>query len=242
MKAVATTFTKQGYELHGRRFIETFERHWPKDVSLRAYPEGFQLEGRELHRDCPGLVKFKLKCTDPAAHGKYGNQYHYVFDAVKWCHRIFALKAAMDEGCEILINVDSDITTFADVTHEFLEGLLGDADIAYMPRQNMYSECSFVVYRMTQKVRQFINDHQDMYTSGRIFELPGWTDCHAFDYLLKKSDIKSMDINEGIPPSMHPFVNGPLGTCMDHMKGARKREGKSRKSDLVVERQEEYWQ
>ena len=41
---------------------------------------------------------------------------------------------------------------------------------------------------------------------------------------------------------MHPFINGPLGTVMDHLKGNRKNDGKSRAADLVVKRQEEYWQ
>jgi hypothetical protein len=242
MKAVATTFTKQGYELHGRKFVETFKKHWPDDVVLRAYPEGFSLEGRELHLNCPELVKFKLACRDPAAHGVLEGGYKRDFDAVKWCHRIFALKAAADEGCEVLMNMDSDIVTFSPVTHKFLDDLLQDCDIAYMPRKiYRYSECSFVIYRMTPKVKDFIDAHQKLYTTGDIFELPGWTDCHGFDYLLTKFDIKSRDINEGLPASMHPFVNGPLGTCMDHMKGPRKLEGRSRKTDLVVDRTEAYW-
>ena len=40
---------------------------------------------------------------------------------------------------------------------------------------------------------------------------------------------------------MHPFVNGPLGRYMDHLKGGRKDEGRSSDKDLVVARTEAYW-
>ena len=40
----------------------------------------------------------------------------------------------------------------------------------------------------------------------------------------------------------HPFVNGPLGAYMDHMKGERKQYGRSLASDLMTQRDESYWQ
>ena len=39
----------------------------------------------------------------------------------------------------------------------------------------------------------------------------------------------------------HPFINGPLGAYMDHMKGPRKQLGKSRRKDLKINRNEPYW-
>jgi hypothetical protein len=39
----------------------------------------------------------------------------------------------------------------------------------------------------------------------------------------------------------HPLINGPLGKFMDHMKGARKNDGKSKPSDIMVTRKEDYW-
>jgi hypothetical protein len=39
----------------------------------------------------------------------------------------------------------------------------------------------------------------------------------------------------------HPLINGPLGKWMDHMKGGRKEQGKSKTSDLMVNRTENYW-
>lgn len=249
MIALAATFTWSGYELHGKRFLEDFIRHWPKH-RLYVYPERFKLESpaeniivRDLYKACPTLVEFKSRHNgNPGAHGRFGKNYYYTLDAVKWSHRIFALKAAMDAGeTDILVNIDTDIKTFQDIPEGFIESILGDADIAYMPRPGAYSECSLVIYRMSPAVKNFINAHVKIYEEDAIFELPGWTDCHAFDYLVRQFGLKFKDINEGIPLSTHPFVNGPLGAYMDHLKGPRKEEGKSRPDDFVVSRGEAYW-
>ena len=39
----------------------------------------------------------------------------------------------------------------------------------------------------------------------------------------------------------HPLINGVLGKWIDHMKGVRKQEGRSRKVDMMVTRTEDYW-
>src|SRR5574341_1974770 len=252
MIALATTFTQRGYELHGKNFLDGFRRHWPKSATLYLYPEGFSLPSednivvRELHAACPELVSFKARHQgNPGAHGRYGNRYVFQMDAIKWAHRIFALKAAMDAFAgDVLINIDADIVTFRDVPEAFLADFVADAHIAYMPRKQMYSECSFVAYRVFDRlVRRFIAAHQRFYETDDIFTLPGWTDCHAFDRLVQMTqrDLRFKDINAGLPSSMHPFVNGPLGAFMDHLKGPRKHEGRSRHEDLVVDRGEAYW-
>ena len=39
----------------------------------------------------------------------------------------------------------------------------------------------------------------------------------------------------------HPLINTKLGKWIDHMKGARKNQGKSKTSDIMVKRKEDYW-
>ena len=39
----------------------------------------------------------------------------------------------------------------------------------------------------------------------------------------------------------HPLINGVLGKWLDHMKGVRKNEGRSRQKDIMVNRTESYW-
>jgi hypothetical protein len=35
--AVVTTFHKPGYELYGKRMMQTFIQNWPKEVTLYVY-------------------------------------------------------------------------------------------------------------------------------------------------------------------------------------------------------------
>jgi hypothetical protein len=76
MSAV-TTFNRAGYEQYGRQMIESVDRHWPKDVILYCYTEGFTPNvtgGRvvlvDLLSACPELVAFKERHRDNRrAHG-----------------------------------------------------------------------------------------------------------------------------------------------------------------------------
>lgn len=251
-----TTFTKAIYEDVAHKLVSSFEEKWPRRFELLALSEGCnvhcpsaRVKTGELAVTANGLQEFKKRHRfNPGANGHFGKLYNYVFDCVKWSHKVFAVEVAAEyTDAELLIYIDSDIYTFATVPDDFLSSVLPDsADIAFMPRRKMYSECSFVVYRLRNPyVRQFIFEHADAYRSDRIFQLPGWTDCHIFDALVSAYQAQARltfhNINSGIPDSMHPFINGPLGAFMDHMKGARKETGKSYDSDLVVDRSEAYW-
>jgi hypothetical protein len=75
--AAVTTFNRQGYEQYGRRMMESFDRYWPKDVSLYCYAEGFtpdvcsqRIVVVDLISACPELVAFKERHrNNPRAHG-----------------------------------------------------------------------------------------------------------------------------------------------------------------------------
>lgn len=75
--AAVTTFNRAGYEQYGRQMIESFDRHWPKDVLLLCYTEGFTPKvpsGRivlvDLLSACPDLVAFKERHrANRRAHG-----------------------------------------------------------------------------------------------------------------------------------------------------------------------------
>lgn len=241
---LTTTMTLYGYNQFGKKFIETFQEMWPKSHVLHVACEGFlpESEGNVIYWDLmedPGMKAFKEFCSqDALTRGWINNRYWYQMDALKWSHRIFAQNVDCD--APIFVNIDADIITHSPVHEDFVESLLGDCDLAYMPRRNLYSECSFVVYRMPQ-MAGFIRDHMKWYLKGKVFELEGWTDCHIFDAMLSQSKVKARNINHGLPWTPHPFVNGPLGAYMDHKKGKRKEEGRSRKGDLIVDRQEQYW-
>lgn len=76
--AVVTTCNSEGYDRYGRRMIESCDRHFPDDVALWVYAEGFKPEvpskrviAVDLLQSCPDLVAFKERHSDnPSAHGE----------------------------------------------------------------------------------------------------------------------------------------------------------------------------
>ena len=55
--------------------------------------------------------------------------------------------------------------------------------------------------------------------------------------------MKSFNISEGHPhiPGGHVFINSPLGAYMDHLKGPRKLDGRSKRKDIYRPHKNDYW-
>ena len=141
--AVVTTCHAAGYETYGRTMIETFLAHWPAEVALLLYHEGFEpptapgrIEAHDLMASCPELVDFKRRHADnPRANGQRPRwrrvrlgplamtlplprrRPSYRWDAVRFAHKCYALfDAARRTDADVLIWIDADTRFFADVS------------------------------------------------------------------------------------------------------------------------------
>ena len=83
-----------------------------------------------------------------------------------------------------------------------------------------------------------------------IFKLIEWHDSFVFGHVLEKSKSRTTIIltiqniynkTAKTGGGGHPLINSVLGNYFDHMKGARKTLGKSKRSDLINVRGEKYW-
>jgi hypothetical protein len=101
--------------------------------------------------------------------------------------------------------------------------------------------------------KQFLAEFERYYedADNGIFTLDEWHDSFVFGHILNEMKAKYpnvLDYSEHIYNNTaktggggHPLINSVLGTWLDHMKGVRKSEGSSRKKDLLVPRNETYW-
>lgn len=248
-----TTMNESGWEQTGRRMAQSFVARWPKEaLPLTIYAEGFDIEpmeGVEVRRLPEWMAEFKEKYGPvESANGRVNGKYDYRFDAVKFAHKVAALTdfgASLTDG--IMIWLDADTFTHADVTVDWLKKLLPwPAYIAWLDRLHSHPECGFVMYRAEHLYhRNFMESYRNLYTSGTIFRLRQTNDCAALEHLV---NVKVSYGKIPVPVSLsgdkswhHPFVNGPLGERLDHMKGERKSEGRSRQRDMRVRRSEAYW-
>jgi hypothetical protein len=274
--SAVTTCHQSGYEEYGRRMLRSFDAHFPAEVPLYFYAEGFTPEagGRIVARDLlassPGLAVFKARhANNPAAHGRSARKrwelrvkWHkakirlrridwglgHGWDAVRFSHKSFAIfDAARHSRSDVLFWIDADVFVFADVPAAFLDALMpSDCLVSFLARP-VHSECGFVGYNLRHPaIRSFLADFEALYTRDTLFRLRGTNDCYAFDAVRRRYErrgCRTHDIARGLGrKSGHVFVNSELGRYMDHLKGDRKERGASEPDDLLLHREEGYWQ
>jgi hypothetical protein len=265
--SVVTTMHAKAYEAYGIRMIESFLKNWPEQVEFYLYTEGFSVEDIkhdrlkvvDLHAAAPDLVAFKTQHkNNPAAHGRQdrgpvqGNPrarigLGYRWDAVRFSNKSFAWCHAVRKlNHDRIIWLDADTITHSSIPMEFLVNIIPDHSLCgYLGRNMMYTETGFIIVNSMHFASSALTSGIEfIYKSGKIFDLPEWHDCEVFDTMrrfLEGKGVSFVNISGNAASSMHPFINSELGRYMDHMKGDRKKIGRSKKEDLTIIRSEDYW-
>lgn len=248
---VITSMHAKGWEDYGARFVSTFSKMWPADVTLEIYAEGFSADVTDARvhiLDFHQVCGDKSRTFDTLYQNVLGNAslnvgHNYRLLADKFARKGFVITAALarHEGQRV-IWLDSDIYSFAPVRQQFIRELtrLDQPGVfcTYLRRFGMHTESGFLSFNAAHSLtRDFIQRYESLYLSGGVFHLEGWTDCHVFDW------VKALHVAEGHAtaycelPSIgnrHVFVNSPLGLLMDHLKGSRKDESHSRNEDFII--------
>lgn len=236
--AVCTTFPLHYWDLCAEEMVRTFNDFWPKECTLfigldqlpddqykdmYAKIENASKAGRDYfvsNNFSPEQVEFLSKTTDDLTKP-------YRFHAAKFSYKVFALQQvaqhAAQEGYDYLIWLDADVITKGPISLEkLMEWLPKDNNmISYLGRKDApHSECGFIGLSISEEWgKTFLNMAVSYYTSGKVFELPGWTDCDVFDDLMK--DVDKKNLTENIP-GWHVMPQIDMGKYLEHRKGNRK--------------------
>ena len=270
--AVVTTFPPNRRTAYAKRMIESHVKFWPDDVLLHAYYEGTRpkfnnakVKFINIEDVNPALVKFKQRHKDdPVANGEIHEvaggvrrdpsagkndkgKGSYLWDAVRFSHKTFAVDHAIKTiEADYILWLDADTFTFRKITTDFVTGLLPSNKLVnYLGRGAKYPECGWVCYNKRHpKIKEFMQYWTDLYISDKIFKELEWHDSYVFWQCVKRiAPNDGVDIGKGAgAKGHHVFINSVLGGYIDHMKGKRKVLGKSSKSDLRGVRDEDYWQ
>ena len=245
-----TTFNNDGYKLYGKKMLDAFLKYWPENQHIIVYIEDVELD-KQLESNARIIIKDLLAISElvdfksrhknnPAANGYMPDNKsskNFLFDAVRFSHKIFALyDAVTNNPTSNIIWLDADTITHSLVPADFLETTFPPANygVAYLGRTRQYSECGWVIYYMNNPMmKDFWETFINYYKNDSIFSLKEWHDSYVFDVVRKEFEAKGM-INHNITPGFaagHPFINCVLGEYMDHMKGPRKTAGRSKKSE-----------
>lgn len=217
----------------------------------------------------PKLVQFKERWKNvPKANGKCPPEIkakrpkdwnkEFKWDAVRFANKVYAVFDAVERSKDWCVWMDADTFVHSDWKYEeFLELLPDTSWITYVGRgkgSQTWPECGFYGMNLNDVVcRDFLKEFERMYEDAEqgIFRLEEWHDSFVFGYLLNKYKIHHPNVLDYSAEMYlkeaktggggHPLINTKLGSWIDHMKGDRKIQGKSKKTDILVQRTESYW-
>jgi hypothetical protein len=260
---VITTFNSQGYKQYGRRMIQTFLDNWPADVTLVVYAEDCAITESANNlviknlNDVAKLVAFKKSwqgvprangdvSADPVRSRRRDAGKGFKWDAVRFAHKVYAIfDCAQRCDTDYLIWMDADMVCHSAITVDRLDQLC-TKDLCFLGRRGKYSECGLYAMNLrSSAVHDFLRKFQEYYDHAEqgIFTLAEWHDSFVFDAIRDLVPVDSQDwTSHLINGEGHPLINSPWGAYLDHLKGNRKKLGRSHSKDLVQPRTESYWQ
>ena len=200
-----------------------------------------------------GIPPIEIKARRPRDHHKA-----FKWDAIRFANKTYAVYDACVRSKDWCVWMDADTFVHSDWSYnEFKECLPETSWITYVGRgkgSQTWPECGFYGMNLNHPVcHEFLKEFERVYEEADdgIFKLEEWHDSFVFGTILNKmkEDFPTvLDYSANIynnPAKTggggHPLINSDLGKWIDHLKGARKTEGRSKAKDLMSRRQEAYW-
>jgi len=232
-------------------------------------PDPTRIEIFDAVQALPKLNAFKERWKDdPKANGippdyikaKRPRDWHKEFkwDAIRFANKVYAVFDACERSKDWCVWMDADTFVHSNWSwDEFAECLPNDKWITYVGRgkgSQTWPECGFYGMNLNDTTcKDFLAMFEQYYEDAEkgIFTLEEWHDSYVFGELLnefKRRNSNVLDYSADMylkeaktGGGGHPLINTKLGQWIDHMKGDRKFKGKSLKKDLMVSRNEAYW-
>ena len=236
-----STCSNKGWEKFGRQYFKEVLEYFPDDIDIHGFYDKFtpDVEHERLYwhdiAELKRLEKFiKDNAGDPSKCGIFEQDgkpiRNYRFDSISYACVVYPLQplSKMKEY-DWVIRLDPDLEFKKKLPKEVLEEKLKDIYTAvYLGRKDWpHSETGFVAYNLRNDGDRFISRMVEMYDSGAIFALDGYTDCDVFDEVRKafEKDGKKFDNISKDIPGMHPWPKTWLGEYTEHLKGPAAKDG-----------------
>lgn len=230
-----TTFNKKLYEKYSFGFMKSFKL--PFDLVI--YSEGnltflkkkfnFKFDIIDSNLKIPELNEFidknKERNVEDVKTGGFKK------DGIRFCYKVFCVTHCginISDKYKYLIWLDADIVFKKKFNLEYINNELFEKDsmMAYLGRNNNYSECGFLIFNLKHKnIKDYFIEMKRMYTSGDIYKEKEWHDSYIWDIVRirfeKKYNIKNFNISKTDHNDV--FKNVPkLFKMFYHLKGPRK--------------------
>ena len=194
----------------------------------------------------------------PARQGRKDWNKEFKWDAVRFANKVYAVFDACERSKDWCVWIDADTYVHSDWSYDQFKELLPETSwITYVGRgkgSQTWPECGFYGMNLKDEVcKRFLQEFERMYedADNGMFKLVEWHDSFIFGHIVNKMKLKTPNVLDYSAEMYlreaktggggHPLINTKLGKWIDHMKGNRKVAGKSKRSDIMVNRSESYW-
>ena len=209
---VVTTFHNEGYELYGKRFLESFAENVDKKIKMFCFtencdpinpdPDQITIESQEFV--LPKLMSFKRKWrNEPKANGippddikaRRPRDHHKKFkwDAVRFANKVYSVFEACERSTDWCVWMDADSYIHTPWSYEqFIDLLPRDKWITYVGRgkgSQTWPECGFYGLNLNDVIcKDFLKEFERVYQDpdNGIFLLEEWHDSFVFGDILNK--------------------------------------------------------
>ena len=236
MYTIITSFNESYWQEIARENVARMDKFWPTGNKILLYHQlpkidpafSSRVNWIDLYQSCPGLLEFAEQWKDDVrANGLNGKKNAFRWNAIKFCHKTFAIwHAAKHQQNGWLIWLDCDAIILKNIDLDFINKTCpNDKCISYLGRKGKYSECGFVAYNLDRpETRKFLLDWEDLYLSGEFVNLQETHDSWTFDHIRKSFNQPELflDLNASSTTDKNPFQNSLIGTHMAHAKGKDK--------------------
>lgn len=230
---VITTFPNNAWDVYAKKMVASFVQNWPQDVKFLIELDDDLLapDVNKILRpdDCVASGWMQDHRDFVEKHKDKDDPQDYRKQAVRFCHKIFAIKRLLDavnqDGVEnaphYLIWLDADVITTAPVTEEMLTMCLpseGDA-VAYLGRKDWHhSECGWMAFDLKCGGGDLITKLFNEYANNRVHEYKEWHDSYIFDRICEVDEVRRTNLTED-KPGMDIWQHSPMAVFSAHYKG-----------------------
>jgi hypothetical protein len=234
---VITTFSIDGYELYGRRMINTWLKHWPKNISLVVYTEGYELEETDsrlssidINQACSNLDQFKKDSKNLIKDPTDKKMVNRIAKTIKWCHKVFAMHHALNTTqSDYLVFLDGDTYSKNPVPSSIAAQLVNNHLFAVhfeKLKHGLHFETGLISFNLKHPQMSILKDILiSEYVTLEIYNHKKTWDGFWFAYLFKKYNLDVLDLSGGISTGV--FTNKLINNLLVHEAGNKKYIGKN---------------
>jgi hypothetical protein len=224
-----TSFSPKGYEIYGRKFLESAVENWPCQL-LVYYEEKPDFKHSKVSykplNEVYGLSAFLEYCDrNPVFSGRITGGYNFNYDAAKFCRKVFAQFDILRDYTGRVFWLDADMVFKKPMSEEFLtDDIFQDKTLALLMREGLHAESGFVGFDTRRgDFDVFLKTYIDIYRKGQLFGMRYWIDGHAIQEAVKLSGVSVNNLSADFPKNgINVMPHSLLGDYLHHNKGNRK--------------------